>query len=366
MSDNQSNVYEMLWDCQFCGTNGNLGLTHRFCPNCGAPQNPDSRYFPSDEDKVAVQDHQYVGVDVTCPNCDELNSAASEHCGQCGAPLTEGAKARTLETRERDDNTLFASSGSRDLVKEAFDTEMQRVGVQASPKKKRDGGGINWAVLAIIGLLIAAVGGAFGFFNITEEARVIVTGHEWERSIQIDAYQNFTVRSWRDSPPAGDSVSINLGSCRQEQRSTRRVPDGEECRTRQVDQGDGTFREERVCETTYRNEPVYDDMCTWSGTRWQSDRTEQESGNSVRDTPAWPIVTLQCEGQQRIGCEREAGRNQRYTVLYTAEQGNNAYRCNFPEEQWSSIPLESIWAGQVRVVDGGGLRCDNLQDIRNR
>ncbi|MDQ7024021.1 MAG: zinc ribbon domain-containing protein, partial [Anaerolineae bacterium] len=82
----EGKTYEMLWDCQFCGTKRNLGLTHRFCPNCGAPQNPDARYYPSDEDKIEVRDHEYVGVDVTCPACGELNSAAAEFCGQCGSP----------------------------------------------------------------------------------------------------------------------------------------------------------------------------------------------------------------------------------------------------------------------------------------
>lgn len=359
MSENQNNVYEMLWDCQFCGTDGNLGLTHRFCPNCGAPQNPDARYFPSDEDKVAVHDHKYVGVDVTCPNCDELNSAASEHCGQCGAPLTEGAKARMLEARERADAESFESSGSRDVVKEAFDAEMQRVGVQESPKRKRSGP--NWMTLAVIGLIIAAAAGVFGFFNLTEETEVVVTGHEWERSIQIDEYRAFSVRSWRDSPPAGENLIIQPGSCRQEQRSTRRVPDGEECRVRQVDQGDGTFREERVCETTYRTEAVYDDMCTWSGTNWMSDRTERTSGTSVRETPVWPDITLNCAGQRQLGCERESGRNERYSVLYEAQENSNNYRCNYPQERWASIAVGSVWVGQVRVVDGGGLSCNDLQ-----
>ena len=83
-----------------------------------------------------------------------------------------------------------------------------------------------------------------------------------------------------------------IGSCRQEQRSTRRVPDGQECRTVRRDQGDGTFREERQCETKYRDEPVYDDKCTWSGQRWESDRTEEVSGG-LSDTPVWPDVRPQ-------------------------------------------------------------------------
>ena len=132
-----SNVYEMLWDCQYCGTKKNLGLTHRFCPNCGAPQNPDSRYFPSDDEKVAVHNHRYVGVDVTCPACSELNSGASEFCSQCGAPLTEAAEARRLQEEWRKEGQRFVSSGSRDVVKEKFDAEMERIGVKQPEKPKR-------------------------------------------------------------------------------------------------------------------------------------------------------------------------------------------------------------------------------------
>ena len=85
------NVYEMLWNCEFCGAEKLLGKTHRFCPSCGAAQNPDWRYFPSDAEKVAVHDHVYHGVDKVCPACGTAQSANAEHCGRCGSPL-EGAE----------------------------------------------------------------------------------------------------------------------------------------------------------------------------------------------------------------------------------------------------------------------------------
>src|SRR5688572_28230933 len=40
-------VFQMLWDCRFCGTSKLLGLDHRHCPNCGAAQDPEWRYFPA-------------------------------------------------------------------------------------------------------------------------------------------------------------------------------------------------------------------------------------------------------------------------------------------------------------------------------
>ncbi|MCA9914280.1 MAG: zinc ribbon domain-containing protein, partial [Anaerolineae bacterium] len=327
----ETNVYEMLWDCQFCGTKGNLGLTHRFCPNCGSPQNPDARYFPSDEEKVAVYDHKFVGVDVTCPNCGELNGAAAEFCGQCGTPLTEGAKkASTLASETVAAGQAFQSSGSRDLVKEQFDAEMQRIGVQSVAEKPKRGG-FNPRTAAIIGIIVAAIG-IFGFlFSRTEAVDVTVTGHTWERSISIQQYDNFTTRSWRDSPPAGDNVSIRLGSCSQEIRSYNQVPDGQECRRVRVDQGDGTFREQQQCETVYRCEPVYDDMCTWTGMRWDSIQPALGSGNSLAQSPAWPLIDLnECNSSAlRAGCQRESGRSEDYIIIF-----DNEYRCSFSQAAW--------------------------------
>src|SRR5262245_36399297 len=90
-------VYEMLWDCAFCGTRKLLGKTHRHCPACGAPQDPARRYFPSDDEKVAVKDHVFVGVDRVCPACGAPGSRAAAHCGGCGAAL-DGGKDVALKT----------------------------------------------------------------------------------------------------------------------------------------------------------------------------------------------------------------------------------------------------------------------------
>ena len=87
MGDTTEKTYEMLWDCEFCGTEKLLGKTHRHCPECGAVQNPKTRYFPSEDEKVAVEDHQFVGADRHCGACDAPNSVMAKHCTECGAPM---------------------------------------------------------------------------------------------------------------------------------------------------------------------------------------------------------------------------------------------------------------------------------------
>jgi ribosomal protein L40E len=109
VSVNQPNkTYEMLWDCKFCNTQKNLGKTHKHCPNCGAAQDPSWRYYPSDEEKVAVEDHQFVGADLICAACGALNGAKSHNCGNCGAVLDESVKrAQTLAGQTRAEGDSF-------------------------------------------------------------------------------------------------------------------------------------------------------------------------------------------------------------------------------------------------------------------
>lgn len=357
----EGKTYEMLWDCQFCNTKGNLGLTHRYCHTCGAPQNPDARYYPSDEDKVAVEDHEFVGVDVTCPACQGLNAAASDYCTQCGSPLSEGAKANTLAAQSRAASESFASSGSRDVTKEKFDAQMQAIGVQTAPKdnKKKKRSGFNWRGALFMIIIIALASGGIALFNWTEKADLTVVDRAWERSFTVQEYDEFTDRDWRDSPPNGDNVTLRSGSCSREQRSTRRVADGETCRTVRQDNGDGTFNERQECTTNYREEPVYDDMCTWRGYRWQAADTLQTSGG-LGIMPYWEDTDLNCEGQTRVGCERIRNRNESYTVTFQNVNNNNRSTCSFPLSEWTDIAVESTWSAQVRVV-GGGILCNTLQ-----
>lgn len=351
-------TYEMLWDCQFCGTTKNLGKTHRFCPNCGAPQNPDSRYYPSDEEKIAVEDHKFVGVDVTCPACNQLNSAANEFCQQCGSPLTEGAKAKTLDAQTKADGGVFESSGSRDLVQEKYDSEMERIGVKPKEKAKR-GGKSNIKVFAIVGAIIAAIVAIGAVLNMTESATVVADGHSWERKVDVLEYREFTTMSWRDSRPPGDNMTIDFGSCTSKQRSTKRIPDGETCKTVRKDQGDGTFRESRECTTKYREEPVYDDYCRWRGNRWEDSYSRVTSGTGLSPEPYYEDITLKCEGQKQVGCER-ANYSGSYNVDFTGNE-NRTYTCGFPQEEWASIPIESVWSIEVRRVDANAGLCHTLE-----
>lgn len=349
-------TYEMLWDCQYCGADKLLGKTHRFCPNCGAAQNPDARYYPSEDEQVAVADHEYVGADVTCPACDTLNAGSAEFCGNCGSPLTAGARAKTLG-EQRAEAGGFVSSGSRDLGQERFDAEMERVGV----KKRDDGkkGGSRWIIGGILVLVLLCIGVIAAVAFVTSDAQVYVTGHEWERNIIVEQYGPHNVSAWCDNLPAG-AYSVTR---QREQRSTNRIPDGEECENVRVDQGDGTFRTEQRCRTKYREEPVYDDKCYFIVDRWTQSRTVTAAGDDLKDDLIWPNPDLNCAGQARHGCEREANRNATYTLHLHSSDNDKDYSCPVELDRWQAARIENAFTLEVGSILGDA-RCNTLAEVR--
>lgn len=345
-------VYEMFWDCEFCGSTKLLGLTHRFCPNCGASQNPAKRYFPSDAEKVAVKDHVYVGADVICPTCQTLSSAKAEFCGNCGTPLTDAARAKLIEGDIRQ---------ARDLVKENFDAEMQRI--QAKPSSgwlqmfMQKGLYVPLLVLMACAVLCA---GAFYAFTRTEETSVEVVGHSWEREIEILTFQTVRDSTWRDSIPSG---AYDISSCSRRQSGTNRIPDGQTCETRRVDNGDGTFREVRDCRTNYREEPVYEDYCDYKIDKWVVTDTVSVDGDSFSDAPFWPEVSLNRTGDC-LGCQKTGDRDEKYVVKLKDSQTGKTYTCDFDRESdWQKYPMGTKWTLEISKL-GGAPHCDTLKRLQ--
>jgi RNA polymerase subunit RPABC4/transcription elongation factor Spt4 len=342
-------VYEMLWDCKYCGTKKLLGKTHRFCPNCGAAQDDEARYFPSDDEKVAVTDHVYYGADRICPNCDTLNSAQSQFCQQCGASL-EGAQSAQLV---QDDQVIragqkFQSTGPRDIAQERFEQKLDAAGLR--PKPKAGGGMLKYAIIGIIGLVVVAVAVAI-FWK--RDTTAYVTGHTWSREIAIEEFAPRADSAWCDSMPA-DAYSVSRS---REVRSYRQIPDGEDCSTVRVDNGDGTYSERRECRTRYREEPVYDMKCYYTVNRWGYERSVKAEGRSLREQPYWPDPRITRTGTC-IGCEREGPRTEHYLVYFRAD--SNEYTCDLEQSQWASMPIESVWTFQVGVITNRP-DCDTLQ-----
>jgi len=344
-------IYEMLWDCAACGTKKLLGKTHRHCPSCGSPQDPTRRYFPSDAEKVAVEDHVFVGVDRICPACQAPASAAAQHCGGCGAPLAGGK-----EVVRRDDQVgdAFAGETAADAKREHAEHKAHAAGGGQGnppplPPKSRRGLLIGAAVAATV---IAGLVVAFGW---TKEQQVRVEGHSWTREIEIEAFGPVSDSSWCDSMPVG---AYRVSRSR-EVRSHIDVADGEECHTRRRDRGDGTFSESEECHTKYRSEPVYDDRCRFVVDRWHRVRSVESSGGAPSEPRAWPNVTLARTGTC-IGCEREGPRHEAYKVDLVEVVNGAKHSCAYPEERWAQLAPASLWRMDVAVISGYA-PCDSLK-----
>lgn len=356
----EDGVYEMLWDCEFCTTTKLLGKTHKFCPNCGAPQKPENRYFPSDEEKVAVKDHVFVGADKVCPSCGTLLPADIEFCTRCGAPQTEAAAVKLQGSRERG---LQESFTQEDL--DAREVEEFRIATgQATAEGDKKSGGIKPWQIGLGVVILGVIGFALFAIFATRSVDTYVTGFRWERSIQVQELRAVTGKVAQGSEPFG-AYDV---SCRREQTGSRQVPDGEDCRMRQVDQGDGTFRQEQVCTTRYRSEPVYGMMCSYSVNEWVNAR-EIDAGGDKSQALTWPLTQLNNTGgcasclsstsMACLRCEREGNRGEQYFLVLKGE-GDTPYECPVPLDQWESTAMETAFTVNVGRV-GGGARCDSLE-----
>lgn len=340
-------VYEMLWNCKFCGTEKLLGKTHRFCPNCGATQDPEWRYYPADDEKVAVKDHVYVGADHTCPSCGTLQAANVKFCTRCGAPqdAAEAVKAQAARS-----GSSFTTEDLHTRQQREFDQMTGRDSLASRGTKAKPRSPIM--TIVIVGIILAVVGGILFAIFASREAVVYADGFEWERVVYVEELRSVPGRSVCSSMPAG-AYAVDR---RREQVDTRRVPDGESCTNRQVDNGDGTFRQERVCQTVYRDEPVYGDVCYYTIDLWQPDRESRLSGDKTTEI-VWPDPRLSPTGNCR-GCERESGREEIYTLIL--RDGDKRYECQITPELWQATRVEDTFKLQVQQV-GGAPRCNTLE-----
>jgi membrane protease subunit (stomatin/prohibitin family) len=341
-------VYEMLWDCKFCGAKKLLGATHRHCPTCGAPQNAEERYFPSDAEKVPAQSHVYYGADVKCAHCGEANSKNSKHCGGCGAPLDTAKEVLRREDRVARAGDAFAGQTAADARGERLGTGAARAPTPPRASGVRRALGIGCGVV----VLLVAAAAVVLLWKKTDGVEVV--RHTWKRTIEVERFGPVPDSAWCDSMPAGArGVSRS-----REIRSHERVRDGEECHTRKIDRGNGTFAEKEECSPKYRDEPVYADRCRFTVDRWQTARTATAEGNSLADALGWPdpspLRAGSCEGCERLGKRREA-----YAVFLRDPKGAE-HPCTFDEDKWRLFGVGSRWKGDIRVL-GGSLDCDSLK-----
>jgi hypothetical protein len=346
--------YQMLWDCPFCGAEKLLGLEHRHCPGCGSPQDPARRYFPDDDNKIAVEDHPYHGADLVCSACEAPNAAKAEFCVTCGAPLTEGAKAvRLRQTQSAAEGAAHAADSAK-----AATAEHKAAKAPKPPPEPAPSGGIPWKMIGCGALVMGLIAVLLVVLLWKKEDAFTVAGHRWERTIAVEKNAVVKEEAWQDEVPRG---ATDL-SCREKDRGTKKVEDGEECQTKRVDKGDGTFDQVKECHTKYRDVATQDQWCRYSVEKWTVDRTEKAAGKGLDDKPTWPDAGIRQEGSC-LGCEREGKRSETYTVLLTSAGDQKEHRCDLPQKTWSGMAKGARYQGAVGVVTGA-IDCDALKAVK--
>ncbi len=317
VSPSGEKVYQMLWDCRFCGTTKLLGIDHRHCPNCGAAQDPEWRYFPSDADLKVVNDpkYQYTGADRTCPFCGQPNSAAALFCKDCGGDLSA---AKEVALKSDLQTGMEGAAGVRDdVVLQKFQNE------QAAIKARSQGGwriaGLPVLAIAAVVLCLGVVAALIALSRSTYGASLAVTEMTWQRVISVEQLSAQPGTNWRsDVPPDAYSVTCH---------SEDRCHDESEqyvCGSVNVDRGDGSFtKQDKYCSRS-RQVCVPDSRCNYTVDRWTFERDYTASGGPT-DPPAWPVVTLNAGSV--VGAERESSRKETLTVIFK-DNGGQSYTHN--------------------------------------
>jgi hypothetical protein len=360
MREETKGRYEMLWDCPGCGTEKLLGVTHRHCPNCGAPQDPSKRYYPPDSEKIAVENHPYQGVDKACPACETANAAKAGFCVNCGSPLDEAKAVRTrseqvgIEALKAGETVSDAKKDAEAARKAERERQLAAHGAASGAAPASGGGKGKFTLIAVAMVMMVLCGLCGIFFFWKKDAGFEVTGHHWERSIAIESLAPVQEQAWRSDMPA-DATNV---SCQPEQKETVNVPDGEDCVDTREDKGDGSFEEKKVCTPRFREDPVYADKCSYTVTKWSATDSAKATGDSLTPAPAWPTVTLSNPGTC-VGCQREGSKKESYTL--TLKDASGAQKnCELPMDKWSTMAVGSRWTGEVGVVSGE-VDCGSLR-----
>lgn len=335
----------MLWDCRYCGARRLLARSQRYCPQCGAPQDPETRHFPADDEKVEASGYRYEGADKLCRACQSPNGALAEFCGQCGAPLADAVPVQPVASETRSTEAKFSASLSRRSQEEAQRREVTGL---APNRDKSWVKSFPWVRCLLI---LLAAGTLVALFWTREEA-VRLTDHYWRREIGIERFGTVHQSAWCSHLPPGAYGVVS----RSEVRSYRQTPAGQDCRVRRVDRGDGTYRESMECQPRYTSEPVYDLRCDYRIDRWLPSRSAVAEGHD--QNPHWPetgiISTRTC-----LGCEREGARTSEYELVFEGS-GQRSYRCPVPPTLWRQAREGSQWRLAVGVLDGQP-RCGKLR-----
>ena len=171
------------------------------------------------------------------------------------------------------------------------------------------------------------------------DGKFVASQHRWKREIRVEVLEETT--------ETGDCSSMPSKA-----REIRRSREAQKCTKKRVDQGDGTYREERDCTPGK-------ERCTYAVLDWKHSRTLKKEGTSINDQLAWPEAQLSRTGNC-VGCERLGTRKAEYVVVFVNKETKKTHDCTFSEEsKWRSFAPGSEWNGKIGGL-AKNLNCDTL------
>lgn len=336
-------IREGRWDCQFCGTIGNLGR-HRQCQNCGRSRPESTKFYLADDAQVTdkqLQRQALVGPDWVCQFCGTSNAADITVCASCGSPREENSPVQKIKEYDLAD---VPTSGDM-----TFDEEPTEDGPTEEPKQKPK---IPTIALVGAGVLALICLGAIAFLIFgSRESEATVDGFLWERTLALEELQTVVEEDWQ-IPEEG-----RLLSQREAIHHYDQVLDHYETRQREVEEqvqvgvnvyvcgqrdlGNGFFedieceepvyesqvRTETYEEPIYRDVPVYQTLYSYDIDKWIEIGSETASAND--HAPYWPRVNL--ESNQREGEAEE------YYVVYFVDGEGASYEWETTWTQWQRL-----------------------------
>lgn len=337
-------IREGAWDCPHCGRKGNRG-PEKYCGGCGAPRGEDVKfYLPQDAPEVTeakALKRAKAGPDWTCSFCEADNPSTNAFCSSCGASR-DGAQARQVVEHRKD---------------AAPPPPAAPPPASTNPKLKRG------CQIGCLGLAVLAV--LLWFLGRPAETTLTVTGHTWERTLDVEEQRTVTEEGWEGELPAGArSFSssreihhhnrVRIGTETRTRTVTERVQTGtERVKVGERDLGNGYFedvyedrpvyeereREETYEEPVFREDPVYRVKHRYQVEKWVTARQEKAEGRDLG--PFWPEI--------RPGPKQRAGQGtQSYEVLFEDGEGAaRSYRAR-DEAEWRSFAPGSAYRAKVR------------------
>ena len=320
---------QMEWTCPNCGTR-NKG-TDTVCTNCGAAQ-PADVVFEQAAQETLITDEATIrraqsGPDLHCPFCGTRNPAEADVCRNCFGDLTEATRRdkgeivgahRTAAVPDvicpacgtENPGTATVCQNCQAVLPKPESPPRQKPAYSAYRPPAR--GKIPVWMYAIIAIVLFGCG--YMVFLSMQRGETIgqVSDLRWSRTVVVEGLRPVEYEEWLDEIP----IDAEVGFCRETVRSVSRFPQPnsrEVCGTPYtVDTGTGIGQVVQDCEYE-----VYDELCEYTVDEWMVIDEVAVDGRGF--AAEWPALSLETT-------EREAERQETYSVIFNADGRSYTYR----------------------------------------